>query len=268
VTRRRQSAREGSHPRGSRKPAQSSLSTREREVVELLADGLSGAQIAERLVLSPETVRTHIRNAMTKLGASTRTQAVAIALGQRDADGDDGVDSGATRATTARTNGASPVSDAALEQGLTAVAEGLVSLWDVDGGAIYLVDDDGLALRRYAQVGEPGAIRAPETIALGAGAFGHAALDRRAQVLPASPASGGTMIAAPMLADAQLVGVVGLVTRPSRPAGRRELLLLQAFAGHLAEVVRAGGEQAPERMRQAMDRFRTSWATATRGPLT
>ena len=56
------------------------LSNREREVFELLADGLSGAQIAERLVLSPETVRTHIRNAMAKLGASTRSQAVVLAL--------------------------------------------------------------------------------------------------------------------------------------------------------------------------------------------
>lgn len=60
------------------------LSRREREVFELLADGLSGAEIAERLVLSPETVRTHIRNGMAKLGASTRSQAVAIALHRRE----------------------------------------------------------------------------------------------------------------------------------------------------------------------------------------
>ena len=50
------------------------LSAREREVLGMLAEGLSGAAIAERLVLSPETVRTHVRNAMDKLGASTRSQ--------------------------------------------------------------------------------------------------------------------------------------------------------------------------------------------------
>src|ERR671917_121662 len=56
------------------------LSAREREILGYLADGLSGAAIAEQLVLSPETVRTHVRNAMEKLGASTRSQAVALAL--------------------------------------------------------------------------------------------------------------------------------------------------------------------------------------------
>jgi PAS domain S-box-containing protein len=56
------------------------LSPREREVLALLARGLTGEQIAERLVLSPETVRTHIRNAREKLGASTRVEAVTIAL--------------------------------------------------------------------------------------------------------------------------------------------------------------------------------------------
>jgi DNA-binding CsgD family transcriptional regulator len=264
VTRRRQREEGEAEPSPGRKPAKGSLSAREREVVDLLADGLSGAQIAERLVLSPETVRTHIRNAMTKLGASTRTQAVAIALGQRDAGAHEGAPAGTTGAGGGLTNGASPTSDAALAEGLTSVAEGLVSLWDVDGGTIYLVDDDGLALRRYAQVGDTGAIRAPETIALGAGALGQAALDRRAQVYPASPHSGGTTIAAPMLDDSRLVGVVGLITRPSRPAGQRELLLLQAFAARLAEVVSAGGAHAPERMRQAMERFQASWATATR----
>jgi DNA-binding NarL/FixJ family response regulator len=56
------------------------LSPREREVLDLLARGLNGEEVAERLVLSPETVRTHVRNAMEKLGASTRVHAVAIAL--------------------------------------------------------------------------------------------------------------------------------------------------------------------------------------------
>jgi DNA-binding NarL/FixJ family response regulator len=57
-----------------------SLSPREREIMDLLAQGLTGEQVAERLVLSPETVKTHIRNAMGKLEASTRVHAVAIAL--------------------------------------------------------------------------------------------------------------------------------------------------------------------------------------------
>jgi DNA-binding NarL/FixJ family response regulator len=57
-----------------------SLSKREREIIELLAQGLTGEEVAERLVLSPETVKTHIRNAMGKLEASTRVHAIAIAL--------------------------------------------------------------------------------------------------------------------------------------------------------------------------------------------
>ena len=56
------------------------LSTREREILGLLANGFSNPEIASRLFISPETVRTHVRNAMTKLEADTRTQAVALAL--------------------------------------------------------------------------------------------------------------------------------------------------------------------------------------------
>jgi PAS domain S-box-containing protein len=56
------------------------LSPREQEVTQLLALGLTGAQIAKRLVLSPETVRTHIRNAMHGVGAHTRAHLVTRAL--------------------------------------------------------------------------------------------------------------------------------------------------------------------------------------------
>jgi DNA-binding NarL/FixJ family response regulator len=56
------------------------LSPREREVLELLSQGLSGEEAAKRLFLSSETVRTHVRNAMAKLGAATRVHAVALAL--------------------------------------------------------------------------------------------------------------------------------------------------------------------------------------------
>jgi DNA-binding NarL/FixJ family response regulator len=56
------------------------LSPREREILGLLSQGLSGEEAAIQLFLSPETVRTHVRNAMTKLGAATRAHAVALAL--------------------------------------------------------------------------------------------------------------------------------------------------------------------------------------------
>jgi DNA-binding NarL/FixJ family response regulator len=56
------------------------LSPREGEIIDLLAQGLTGEQVAERLVLSSETVKTHIRNAMAKLEANTRVHAIAIAL--------------------------------------------------------------------------------------------------------------------------------------------------------------------------------------------
>jgi DNA-binding NarL/FixJ family response regulator len=56
------------------------LSKREREIMDLLAQGLTGEQVAERLYLSPETIKTHIRNAMNKLEAHTRVHAIAIAL--------------------------------------------------------------------------------------------------------------------------------------------------------------------------------------------
>jgi DNA-binding NarL/FixJ family response regulator len=59
---------------------QKALSKREREIMDLLAQGLTGEQVAEKLVLSPETIKTHIRNAMNKLEAHTRVHAIAIAL--------------------------------------------------------------------------------------------------------------------------------------------------------------------------------------------
>jgi DNA-binding CsgD family transcriptional regulator len=56
------------------------LSPREEEITALLARGLTGEQIAQRLFLSPETVRTHIRNAMMRMRAGTRAQLVALAI--------------------------------------------------------------------------------------------------------------------------------------------------------------------------------------------
>ena len=63
-----------------RTPGKGVLSPREHQVVELLARGNTGEEVAEQLGISPATVRVHVRNATGKLGASTRTQAVAIAV--------------------------------------------------------------------------------------------------------------------------------------------------------------------------------------------
>jgi DNA-binding NarL/FixJ family response regulator len=59
------------------------LTPREREILQLLADGMSNADAAKRLFISQETVKSHVRHILAKLEADTRTQAVAIAL--RDA---------------------------------------------------------------------------------------------------------------------------------------------------------------------------------------
>jgi len=60
-------------------PLLDQLTDREREVVALVAQGLSNAEIADRLVLSPATARTHVSRAMVKLGARDRAQLVVIA---------------------------------------------------------------------------------------------------------------------------------------------------------------------------------------------
>jgi DNA-binding NarL/FixJ family response regulator len=57
-----------------------SLTQREREILQLLADGMSNADVAARLFISQETVKSHVRHILVKLEADTRTQAVAIAL--------------------------------------------------------------------------------------------------------------------------------------------------------------------------------------------
>ena len=56
------------------------LTTREREILQLLADGMSNADVAAKLFISQETVKSHVRHILAKLEAETRTQAVAIAL--------------------------------------------------------------------------------------------------------------------------------------------------------------------------------------------
>lgn len=56
------------------------LTERERDVLDLLAAGLSNLQIAERLVITPATVKFHTRSIRSKLGTSTRTETVVLAL--------------------------------------------------------------------------------------------------------------------------------------------------------------------------------------------
>ncbi len=56
------------------------LTVREQEVLELLASGKSGSEIAEELHIAPLTVRTHIRNLMSKMGVHSRLEAVAFGM--------------------------------------------------------------------------------------------------------------------------------------------------------------------------------------------
>jgi DNA-binding CsgD family transcriptional regulator len=67
-------------PVGLEVEARPQLTEREREVLTLVAGGLRSAEIAERLFLAPETVKSHVSNAMRKLGSHTRAGAVTIAL--------------------------------------------------------------------------------------------------------------------------------------------------------------------------------------------
>jgi DNA-binding NarL/FixJ family response regulator len=55
------------------------LTSREREVMALVAEGLTNAEIGERLFMSPATARTHVSRILTKLGARDRTQLVVMA---------------------------------------------------------------------------------------------------------------------------------------------------------------------------------------------
>jgi DNA-binding NarL/FixJ family response regulator len=61
-------------------PRLTQLTDREREVVTLAAEGLTNQEIADRLVVSPATARTHVSRAMVKLGARDRAQLVVFAF--------------------------------------------------------------------------------------------------------------------------------------------------------------------------------------------
>jgi DNA-binding NarL/FixJ family response regulator len=62
------------------KERENMLTAREREILQLLADGMSNADVAAKLFISQETVKSHVRHILSKLEADTRTHAVAIAL--------------------------------------------------------------------------------------------------------------------------------------------------------------------------------------------
>ena len=65
-----------------------SLTQRENEVLDLLAEGLTQEEIADRLVISPKTAATHIQRILSKLGVRSRAQAVALVLREeRDVSG-------------------------------------------------------------------------------------------------------------------------------------------------------------------------------------
>jgi DNA-binding CsgD family transcriptional regulator len=247
------------------------LTRREREVLGLLAGGMSGAQIAAELFLSPETVRTHIRNAMGKLGASTRSQAVALALQREEIAGEPSEPAPAPRRAARNSNVQDALRDAPAEidRALGGMLAGLASLYDLDGGAVFLAEEDGMVLRRAAATGLQPAFAAelPERLALGEGPLGKVALGRRAQLvsgLGPGSAEGGGVLAAPILADGRLVGVLALATRTSRPTGRSELLLLQALANRIGEILH-GGNDLDRQLDRAIERFSASWSAATQG---
>jgi GAF domain-containing protein len=230
----------------------------------MLAEGLSGAAIAERLVLSPETVRTHVRNAMDKLGASTRSQAVALALEHGQiGEGGSGDAPQATKAAQP------PLAPAATPSAtLTALLSGVAALPDVDAASIYFSQEGGLALQlgahsSSAQTPTP----APaEELTLGEGSIGRVALERRARLVSSHDDASGTAptLVTPMVSSGRLTGILCLEVRSSRPTSRRELLLLEAFGNRVADILAGGGDMTPA-LRSALQRFRASWTGTLEG---
>ena len=225
----------------------------------MLAEGLSGAAIAERLVLSPETVRTHVRNAMDKLGASTRSQAVALAL-------EDGqIGEGVTQpAAPGRAQAPPPAPPPATPSAtLTALLSGVAALADVDAATIYFAQEGGLVLRlaAHASSAETPLPAPDQELTLGEGSIGRVALERRARLVAPpqdDPRGGEPLLVTPMVSSGRVTGILCLDVRSSRPTSRRELLLLEAFGNRVADILAGGGDLTPA-LRSALQRFRASW---------
>jgi DNA-binding NarL/FixJ family response regulator len=81
LLRRREGADHPGGARGAGAAKLSELTMREREVLKLLADGLSQDEIGRELFITPKTVATHIQRVLSKLGVHSRAQAVAVVLG-------------------------------------------------------------------------------------------------------------------------------------------------------------------------------------------
>jgi DNA-binding CsgD family transcriptional regulator len=77
------------HPNG--RASGRHVTPRELEVLALIADGYSTREIATKLWITDETVRTHVRRLLERLGARTRAHAVSIAYRERLWDDDRGV---------------------------------------------------------------------------------------------------------------------------------------------------------------------------------
>jgi hypothetical protein len=141
-----------------------------------------------------------------------------------------------------------------------------MALHEIEAAAVYLTEADGLTLRcvaAEARAGDPLAVL-PDFLALGEGPIGRAALERRAQIVLLATGPGSrAAIVAPMVTG-RLVGMICLTVRASRPAGRAELLLAQAFATRLGELVTSPASRVEAQLQTAVERFRASW-TASAG---
>ena len=215
---------------------------------------------------------------MVKLGATSRAHAVALAVERGELQGPTGEAADPRPATrpgqaAAASAGISAGARAALAAGeadeaLAAFLSGLVSLYDVAGGAVYVADEDGLSLRRAALLEEEERTSGPHPahVPLGEGTLGRVALEGRAQLLHGSATAaehaGRATIFAPIINSEVLVGVICLTTRPSRLAARGDLLLLQALANRVADILAGPGRDQRRELDAALERFRASWSTA------